>query len=83
MKLIDTHLYLNSSKCHPNRYRKSIPNSQALCLNRICSNNAFFDQRCNKLVSNVRRNFQACQFIVNTDTFSPITMKVETFSNLQ
>ena len=29
--------------------QKSIPYSQALCLNRICSNNAFFDQRCNEL----------------------------------
>ena len=28
---------------------QSIPYSQALRLNRICSNNAFFDQRCNEL----------------------------------
>ena len=33
----------------PISLQKSIPCSQALRLNRICSNNAFFDQRCNKL----------------------------------
>ena len=29
--------------------QQKYPYSQALCLNRICSNNAFFDQRCNEL----------------------------------
>ena len=33
----------------PYHCKKSIPYSQALRLNRICSNNAFFDQRCNEL----------------------------------
>ena len=49
VKPTDTHQYLDSSSCHPYHYKKSIPYSQALRLNRICSNNAFFDQRCNEL----------------------------------
>ena len=49
VKPTDTHQYLDSSSCHPYHCKKSIPYSQALCLNRICSNNAFFDQRCNEL----------------------------------
>ena len=49
VKPTDTHQYLNSSSCHPYHCKKSIPYSQGLHLNRICSNNAFFDQRCNEL----------------------------------
>ena len=51
LKPTDTHQYLDSSSCHPYHCKKSIPYSQAMCLNRIwiCSNNAFFDQRCNEL----------------------------------
>ena len=49
VKPTDTHQYLESSSCHPYHFKKSIPYSQALRLNRICSNNAFFDQRCNEL----------------------------------
>ena len=49
VKPTDTHQYLDSSSCHPYHCKKSIPYSQALRLNRICSNNAFFDQRCNEL----------------------------------
>ena len=49
VKPIDTHQYLNSSSSHPYHCEKSIPYSQALRLNRIGSNNAFFDQRCNEL----------------------------------
>ena len=48
-KLTDTHQYLDSSSCHAYHCKKGIPYSQAPCLNRICSNNAFFDQRCNEL----------------------------------
>ena len=33
----------------PISLQKKYPYSQALRLNRICSNNAFFDQRCNEL----------------------------------
>ena len=49
VKPTDTHQYLDSSPCRPYHCKKSIPYSQALQLNRICSNNAFFDQRCNEL----------------------------------
>ena len=38
-----------SSSCHPFYCKKGIPYSQALRLNRICSNNKFFDKRCNDL----------------------------------
>ena len=44
-----THQYLDSSSCHPYHCKKSIRYSQALRLHRICSNDAFFDQRCNEL----------------------------------
>ena len=49
VKPTDTHQYLDSSLCHPYHCKKDIPYSQALRLNRICSNNAFFDRRCNEL----------------------------------
>ena len=49
VKPTDTYQYLDSSSCHPYHYRKSTPYSQALRLKRVCSNNAFNDQRCNKL----------------------------------
>ena len=49
VKPTDTHQYLDSSSCHPYHCKKSISYSQALRLNRICSSNAFFDQRCNAL----------------------------------
>ena len=47
VKPTDSHQYLLSSSCHPLNYKKGIPYSQALKLNRICSNNEFFDKRCN------------------------------------
>ena len=49
LKATDTHQYLDSSSCHPYHSKKSISYNHALYLNRVCSNNAFFDQRCNKL----------------------------------
>ena len=49
VKPTDTHQYLAFSSCHPYPCRKSITYSQALRLNRICSNNAFSDQRCKEL----------------------------------
>ena len=48
VKPTDTHQYLESS-CHSYHCKKVSLISQALRLNRICSNNAFFDQRCNEL----------------------------------
>ena len=35
--------------CHVSHSKKSIPFSQTLRLNRICSENTFFDKRCNEL----------------------------------
>ena len=49
IKPTDTHQYLHSSSCHPYHYKKGIPYSQTLCLNRICSDSTFFDRRCNDL----------------------------------
>ena len=49
MKPTDSHQYLLSSSCHPFYCKKGIPYSQALRLNRICSNNEFLDERCNGL----------------------------------
>ena len=54
MKLIyikptDTPQFLNSTSCHPYHCKKSIPYSQALRYNKVCSDNEKFDQRCNDL----------------------------------
>ena len=49
IKPTDTHQYLHSSFCHVFHSKKSIPYSQALMLNRIYSENSFFDKLCNDL----------------------------------
>ena len=49
LKPTDTYLYLDSLLCLPYHCKKSTPYGQALRLNRFCSNNAFFYQRCNEL----------------------------------
>ena len=49
IKPTDTHQYLHASSCHVFHSKKSVPFSQALRFNRICSENAFFDKRCNEL----------------------------------
>ena len=49
IKPTDTHQYLRASSCHVFHSKKSIPFSQALRFNRICSENVFFDKRCNEL----------------------------------
>ena len=49
VKSTDTHQYLEISSCHVYHSKKSIPYSQALRFNRICSENRFFDKRCNQL----------------------------------
>ena len=49
VKPTDSHQYLLSSSCHPFYCKKGIPYSQALKLNRISSNNEFFDKRRNDL----------------------------------
>ena len=49
VKPTDSHQYLLSSSCYPFYCKRSIPYSQALRLNRICSSNEFFDKRRNDL----------------------------------
>ena len=49
VKPTDTHQYLHGSSCQVSHCKKSIPFSQALCLNKICSENALFDKPCNEL----------------------------------
>ena len=49
VKSTDTHQYLHAKSCHVYHAKKSIPYSQTLRLNRICSNNVLFDTRCNQL----------------------------------
>ena len=47
VKLTDTQQLLDPSSSHPYHCEKGIPCSQALRLNRICSDNESFDKRCN------------------------------------
>ena len=49
VKTTDTHQFLDPTSSHPYHCKKGIPYSQALRLNRICSDNANFDKRCNNL----------------------------------
>ena len=49
VKPTDTHQFLHPISCHPCHCKKGIPYSQALRLNRICSDNETFDRRCNDL----------------------------------
>ena len=44
-----THQFLNTISCHPCHFKKGIPCSQAIRLNRICLDNENFDRRCNDL----------------------------------
>ena len=49
IKPTGTHQYLEFSSCLVYYSKKSIPYRQALRFNRICSENRFFDNRCNQL----------------------------------
>ena len=49
VKPTDTHQFLDPTSCHPYHCKKGIPYSQALRVNRICSDNETFDRRCNDL----------------------------------
>ena len=44
-----THQYRHASSCHVFHSKMSIPYSQTLRFNRICSEGALFDRRCNEL----------------------------------
>ena len=47
VKATGSHQYLHSSSCLPYHCKKGIAYSQALRLNRICSDPISFDRRCN------------------------------------
>ena len=47
VKPTDTHRFLDPTSYHPYHCKKGIPYSQALRLNRICSDNENFDKRNN------------------------------------
>ena len=49
VKSTDTYQYLHATSCHVYHSKKAMPYSQALCFNRICSENQFFDKRFNDL----------------------------------
>ena len=49
VKPTDTHQYLDATSCHPDHCKTSIPYSQALRLNRICSEPELLDKRCDDL----------------------------------
>ena len=49
VKPTDTHQFLDPTSCHPYHCKKGIPYSQALRLNRICSDNGTFHRRYNDL----------------------------------
>ena len=49
VKPTEKHQYLHTSPCHVSHCKKSISFSRVLRLNRICSENAFFDKRCYEL----------------------------------
>ena len=51
VKPTDTHQFLHASSCHVYHSKRAIPYSQALRLNRICSETSLLDQRCNELES--------------------------------
>ena len=49
VKPTDTHQFLHPTSCHPYHCKKAIPYSQALRLNRICSEDENFEKRCEDL----------------------------------
>ena len=58
VKQTDSHQYLDPSSCHPCHCTKLIPYSQALRINRICSENISFDVWYNELEEwLIKRNY--------------------------
>ena len=59
VKPTDTHQFLHPASCHPFHCKKAIPFSQALRLNRICSEDDDFENRCEDLYDWLReRGYQ-------------------------
>ena len=56
IKPTGTHQYLEFSSCHLYHSKKSIPYSQALHYNRICSINRFYNNRCNQIERWLKRD---------------------------
>ena len=80
VKETDSDQYLHRSSCHPYHWVKSIPYSHALRLNQICSNNIFYDNRCNqseKWLSD--RNYK--QKLVREQIFKARVISRETLLN--
>ena len=57
VKPTDTHQFLYPSSSHPYHCKKGIPYSQALRLNRICSDIESFNKRCNDLGCVMERGY--------------------------
>ena len=53
MKPTVTYQHLDSSPCYPYNRKNSVSYSQVERLNRICCNNAFYDQGYDKLVYSI------------------------------
>ena len=70
VKPTDSHQYLRSSSCHPYHCKKGIPYSQALRLNKICSDPNSFDGRCNDLESWLIERVTVNEGFVNKITFN-------------
>ena len=49
VKFTETHQYLHATSFHVYQSKNSIPYSEALHFKRICSENKFFEKRCNDL----------------------------------
>ena len=52
-KPTDKHQYLLKTSCHPSHTKQTIPFSLFLRIRRICSNDAFFDNRSEELIKHL------------------------------
>ena len=59
----DSHQFLQPSSCHPYHCVKSVPYSQALRLNRVYSNNIFYDNRRNQLEKGLSDRYYAHKLV--------------------
>ena len=77
-KLTDMHQYLHASSCHVYHSKRSIPYSQALRLNRICSENSFYSKSCNELEVWLRERGYSVNWLDNR-FFEPVNERERTF----